>query len=287
MIRWVDVNGASLRCDIMGEGPPLVLVHEMGGTLESWDYVAPHLPGWRLIRYDMRGAGLSQKLVGPVTLDDLVDDLAGLLDELGETGPVALAGCAVGAAVALAFCARFPDRAAGLVAMAPATGMAPERRAEGLKLADTVEREGLRARLVSRIDISFPEAYRGGDGAHRVAQYRGNMLSNDPRSYAMIYRMLAGMDLVPLLPRIGCPVLVLAGETDGTRPAALVRPVADAIPGAIFREVPSGHVMALLTPVETAGWIGEFIRRAIGAPQHGDAGPTHDQNSSIAPPKLV
>ena len=60
---WIDINGAGLRYELSGEGPKtLVLVHEMGGSLESWDQVMPMLlPGRRILRYDWRGAGMSEK----------------------------------------------------------------------------------------------------------------------------------------------------------------------------------------------------------------------------------
>ncbi len=112
---WIEVNGTSLRYDLTGSGDrTLVLVHEMGGTLESWDQVLPVLaPGRRILRYDTRGAGLSEKIRGPVTFDTMTDDLAALLAALGIAGKVALAGCAVGAGIALHFAARFPESRVG------------------------------------------------------------------------------------------------------------------------------------------------------------------------------
>jgi len=59
VIDWIEVNGAALRYELAGSGDrTLVLVHEMGGTLDSWDQVLPaFLPGRRVLRYDTRGAG--------------------------------------------------------------------------------------------------------------------------------------------------------------------------------------------------------------------------------------
>src|ERR1700753_259699 len=82
---WIEVNGTSLRYDITGTGPStLVLVHEMGGTLDSWEPTLGVLSNGRLIvRYDTRGAGLSEKIRQPVTWDVMVADLTALLDALG------------------------------------------------------------------------------------------------------------------------------------------------------------------------------------------------------------
>src|SRR5204862_4324538 len=94
---FIEANGAGLRCELSGGGDrTLVLVHEMGGSLESWDDVAPQFAkSRRVLRYDTRGAGLSQKVRGELTLDAMADDIAALLDKFGIAGRVALAGVAV------------------------------------------------------------------------------------------------------------------------------------------------------------------------------------------------
>ena len=97
-MNWIEVNGTSLRYELSGGGPTtLVLVHEMGGTLDSWDQGLSGLNnGRRVLRYDTRGAGLSEKIGGTVTWDDMADDLKALLDALHISGKVALAGIAAG-----------------------------------------------------------------------------------------------------------------------------------------------------------------------------------------------
>lgn len=117
---WIEANGAALRYDIAGTGPrTVVLVHEMGGTLESWSHVVPLLSakGYRTLTYDTRGAGLSEKARSPLSIDTLADDAAGLVDALGIEGKVAIAGIAVGGAIAIRFAARHAARTAALVAM--------------------------------------------------------------------------------------------------------------------------------------------------------------------------
>ena len=64
---WTTANGISINYQLAGErGPTVVLMHEMGGTLDSWDAVAPGLAeSHRVLRYDQRGAGLSEKVRAP------------------------------------------------------------------------------------------------------------------------------------------------------------------------------------------------------------------------------
>src|SRR5258708_39891250 len=89
-----EVEGSGLSWEGGGRGAStLVLIHEMGGTLESWDLVAPLLsPQRTILRYDTRGAGLSQKVRGALSIDTMSDDLTALIDKLGIAGKVALAG---------------------------------------------------------------------------------------------------------------------------------------------------------------------------------------------------
>ena len=65
-MNWMDVNGTALRYELSGCGETtLVLAHEMGGALDSWDQVLPALNHARqALRYDTRGAGLSEKIGG-------------------------------------------------------------------------------------------------------------------------------------------------------------------------------------------------------------------------------
>jgi 3-oxoadipate enol-lactonase len=257
---WIETNGAALRYDIAGTGPhTIVLVHEMGGTLESWTDVAPLLTtkGYRVLRYDMRGAGLSEKARAPLSIDTMADDAAGLIDALGIEGNVAIAGIAVGGAIAIRFAVRHAKRTAALVAMSPATGIAPERRAAALAAVDAIERDGMRPGIDASLGPTYPSELR--TDADRFRTVRAQRLGNDPASYAAIYRMLAGLDMSADLARITCPTLVLAGRLDGLRPPALVETVARAIPGARFEVLETAHFMAWQTPRAVADALTDFL----------------------------
>jgi len=258
---FIEVNGTALRYDLSGSGAStLVLIHEMGGTLESWDLVLPMLSAKRrILSYDTRGAGLSQKLRGALAIDTMVDDLVALMDALDITGKVALAGTAVGGAIALQAAVRVPERVAAVVVSSPAIGIAPDRRPAVLARVERMERDGLRA-VLDTLDSAYPPELRG--DAQRFAAFRARWLGSDPASFAAIYRMLAGTDPQAELSRIACPALVIAGALDRTRPPALVEPVARAIPGARYVVLETGHYAAVQTPELYAQTIGEFLDAA-------------------------
>jgi 3-oxoadipate enol-lactonase len=262
---WIEANGVSLRYELSGSGDrTLVLVHEMGGTLESWDRVVPALlpadrrHGRRILRYDTRGAGQSEKVRCPITFDDMAEDLAALLDGLSITGTVALAGCAVGAGIALRFTSRYPERVGCVVAMAPATGMPPERRDKTLAQIAENERLGPRAVVEQSFANSYPPEVRF--DAAEYKRFRLRWIANDPQSQAAIYRMLVNGTVTEDLPRIACPVLMLAGVHDRLRPPELVQALAGGMPNARFRALETGHFMAVQTPALIADAIGDFLR---------------------------
>jgi 3-oxoadipate enol-lactonase len=255
MIDWIDAGGISLRYELQGTARrTAVFVHEAGGCLESWEGVCEILQSdVRTLAYDSRGAGFSEKPVGAVTIDDFVRDLIALLDALRIAEPVTVVGCAVGAAVSMCLAARHAARVAGLVALAPATGIALADRARVLALAARIESEGVRSRVLERFDHSYAlDYFTGRSDRDRV---RARLLHADPTSYAQLYRMLCDLDLSADLPRIAVPTLVVAGRRDGTRPPDLVETVARAIPGARFEILDTGHAMNILSPGPVAAAI--------------------------------
>lgn len=257
-MNFIEANGVSLRYDVAGSGKPLVLIHEMGGTMESWDLVVPALAARRrVVRYDTRGAGYSEKIRGTLHIDTMTGDLIALLDRLGIGEKVALTGTAVGGAIALHTAATHPDRVAAVIATSPATSIPPANRAAVLARVAKFETEGLRVAVDATADNGYPAELRG-DRA-RFDGFRARWLANDPSSFATVYRMLADMDLSPEFASIRCPVLVIAGEYDRGRPPSVVEPIAKAIPGARFKVLPTGHYAGLQTPELVAGAIGAFL----------------------------
>ena len=258
-MNWIEVNGTSLRYEVSGGGPTtLVLVHEMGGTLESWDGVMATLSNTRrVLRFDTRGAGLSAKLVGPVTWNDMADDIASLLVAVGIGGKVALAGTAVGAGIALHFAVRHAGRAGALVVSSPASGVSSDRRQATLDRAAAVETGGMFGIVESSLANSYPPEVR--HDAEQFRKFRARWLCNDPRSFAAINRMLAAEDLSGEVARIACPALVIGCKHDKLRPPSSVQVVAKAVPGAEFLEINSGHFAAVQTPGLMAQAIHQFL----------------------------
>lgn len=261
---FIEANGVGLRCELSGGGErTLVLVHEMGGSLESWDDVAPRFARSRqVLRYDTRGAGLSQKVRGELTLDTMADDIAALLDQFGIAGKIALAGVAVGGAIALHFAARYKERTSAVAVGSPATGIAAERRAAALERLAQIEAAGMAFAVEDSMLNGYAPELRS--DIRRFERFRTRWLGNDPSSYAAIWRMLAAADMQDELTRLTCSVLVIGGSLDRVRPPPLAESVAKTIPGARYTEIRTGHYMAVQTPDLLSDCIEEFLK-SVGA----------------------
>jgi 3-oxoadipate enol-lactonase len=263
-MEFVELDGVALRYELSGKGErTLVLVHEMGGSLESWDDVVPRFAESRpVLRYDTRGAGLSQKIRGTLGIDTMADDIAALLDNIGIAGKVALAGIAVGGAIALHFAARYPERTSAVAVGSPATGVAADRRTAALERVAKIEATGMAFAVEDSMLNGYAPELRG--DLKRFERYRARWLGNDPASYATVWRMLASADMQDELARLRCPVLVIGGSLDRVRPPKLAEATASAIPGARYIEVRTGHYMSVQTPDLIFDSIDRFLRE-IGA----------------------
>jgi 3-oxoadipate enol-lactonase len=241
-----QIAGASIRYELAGQGPLLVLLHEIGGTLDTWSAVARALEvRFRVLSYDQRGAGMSSRIGGAFSIDDWVDDIGRLLDAL-DVRECHIAGVAIGAAVAVRFAASHPARVRSVVLACPAPGVDAARIDYLEKRAAAVERDGMAATVENSLANSWPPQVRGDPAAFDA--YRGRFLANDPKSYAAINRAFAKFDATPDLASVQCPALVLAGLHDRLRPPAFVRGIAARIPGARYAEIDSGHIMPLQAP---------------------------------------
>jgi pimeloyl-ACP methyl ester carboxylesterase len=128
------VNGVALHVaelppagDDVTEPATVVLVHGMAGdNMASWYLTLAHPlaeSGFRVLLYDLRGHGRSERPARGYALDDFVDDLEGLLVHWGVTGRVHLFGNSFGATVAFGYAVRHPEQVAGVVAIDSAPPM--------------------------------------------------------------------------------------------------------------------------------------------------------------------
>jgi 3-oxoadipate enol-lactonase / 4-carboxymuconolactone decarboxylase len=254
---FLDLRG--LATHIAVDGPPgapaLLLVHSLGTSLRIWDTQAEALArGFRVVRFDLRGHGLTEVGAGPCTVEDLAADALGVLDALGIAG-AHVAGVSIGGMVAQAVAARAPARVRSLILCDTAMALPPpemERQraaqvcAEGVAaIADTVL-----ARWASPAYLASP-AGRG---------LRAMLLRTPAPGYAALCEALAVADLSRAAREIRVPTLVVVGELDPSTPVAAAEALRDAIPGARLAVIPGAlHVPQLDHPDEVTAAMLDFL----------------------------
>jgi pimeloyl-ACP methyl ester carboxylesterase len=130
--RLVDLKDARLRYYVGGEGPPLVLVHGLGGAASNWVAVAPHLAEqFRVLVPDLPGHGASSPLPAAASLDPYAERVRDLAEREGML-PTAVVGHSFGGLVALRLALRRPDDVRALVLAGSAGVSTATRRVERL-----------------------------------------------------------------------------------------------------------------------------------------------------------
>jgi pimeloyl-ACP methyl ester carboxylesterase len=106
---FVPVNGVQIYSEDSGRGEPLVLVHGSWDDHTAWDAVAPRLAeSFRVVTYDRRGHGQSERPAAQGSRIEDEDDLAALIMAL-DCAPAHVAGNSFGASISLGLAARRPE----------------------------------------------------------------------------------------------------------------------------------------------------------------------------------
>jgi len=124
----MTANGVSLHYQLAGDhGPVVVLLHEMGGTLDSWTGVRPASPrSFACLRYDQRGAGLSEKVRAQFSNDD-ASTTSRACSTPRPQPPYNFVCVAAASTQVLRFLERHPEQVSSIVLCNPAPGVDPSR----------------------------------------------------------------------------------------------------------------------------------------------------------------
>jgi 3-oxoadipate enol-lactonase len=258
-MTWSTSTGVNLKYECAGTGAALILIHELGGSLHSWDSLVKQLSvGFRILRYDQRGAGMSEKVRQLFTMADHAADLEALIESAKLDGPYFIVGCAAGAGIALRFAEKHRNSMAGLVLCCPALEVTEARKKYLIDRSHLAATDGMWAVAPDTLARSYPESL----VTDRIEyeRYKANFLANDPVSYGLANIAFSEADLGDLGQNISCPCLVLAGKHDSLRPEGEVREVARRIPNARFDLIDSAHLPHVQAPQQLAELIVAFVR---------------------------
>jgi pimeloyl-ACP methyl ester carboxylesterase len=257
----------------VGEGPiDLVFLPGIVSNVElAWE--EPHWADFyeqlasfsRLILFDRRGVGLSDRISGVPSLEERMEDVRAVLDAVGSERAVLFGSLDAGAMFAL-FAATYPERVAGLVLFATQPrwtsapgypwGLSSEQASlfieEGeRRFGDPEYVKGLLCQFCpsTRTDPRLLEAMT------KIWRH-----SASPGALAAFRRMNLEIDIRHVLPTIRVPTLVLQRADDKFVPAPVGRYVAEQIPGAVYDEVPGGDLVPWLGDSRRiVDSVGEFV----------------------------
>jgi pimeloyl-ACP methyl ester carboxylesterase len=250
----VRINDVKLHYEVQGSGDPLLMVMGLGASSVNWrpELVAELARSFRVIIYDNRGTGLSDKPDIPYSLEMFADDAAALIEAL-QLDRVHLFGVSMGGMIAQEFALRHGLRLQTLTLGCTTFGgrNAVPPPPESIKLL-TAPRDGAsEAEIIRR---GWPLAYT----AAYIRDHRDKLEATIPRLLANPTPVFAykrhldatyGLKTYDRLPAITTPTLVITGAEDVLIPAGNAKILAERIPGARLQIIPkSGHAFFSETP---------------------------------------
>lgn len=261
-MKTVKLRNATLNVVEAGSGPILLLVHGFPLDHSMWQHQLETLSDtYRVIAPDLRGFGASTGATDTITMEQLADDMAELLDELDIREPITFCGLSMGGYVAWQFWKRHANRLSHLILCDTRAAADTEEGARGrLGMAQRVLDEGTAIIAEAMLPKLFAEKT-AREQPDPVEATRRVMLATAPNTVAGALRgMSKRADMTLELPKIGVPTLVICGEQDVIVPVAEMRSIAKALPNATFVEIPdSGHMAPLEDPQTVNAAIRKFL----------------------------
>jgi pimeloyl-ACP methyl ester carboxylesterase len=256
--RYARSGDVSIAYQVTGSGPidivnvPGYITHvELQWKLSSFAPVLAEEGSYsRLIRFDKRGTGMSDRVSGAPTLEARMDDVRAVMDAAGSRR-AALFGLSEGAAMSVLFAATYPERTAALVLRSgyPRTMWAPDYP---WGLTDEQFQQQLDRSL--RIYGPRPEALEAVRAMGEFTDLEAEefldfqRMGVSPGALETLLRMNKDIDVRHVLPAVRVPTLVMHGSEDTVVPVAVSRYIAERIPGAVFVETPGAGHLALGEP---------------------------------------
>jgi 3-oxoadipate enol-lactonase len=265
MTKRIRIGDIAINVLDRGSGATLLLVHGFPLDHTMWRGQIDELSqSCRVIAPDLRGFGQSDVTPGVVTMEQLADDMAALLDTLDISQPVTFCGLSMGGYVAWQFWRRHASRLKQLIlcdtrAIADSPDVAQTRRdlAERVLAAGAhVVADAMQSKLFADTTLeNQPEI---------AAATRRVMLATKPAGIAAaLFGMASRQDMTAALSTIDVPALVICGQHDVISRTEEMQSIAAAMPRAQFVEIAgAGHMAPLESPQSVNAAIRRFLSLA-------------------------
>lgn len=237
-MNTLAANGVTLRYDVRGSGPWVVLSHSLATDHSLWnDQVAALAARYTVLRFDTRGHGGSSAPDLPYSLEMMAADVLGLLDGLGVER-CAFVGISLGGMIGQHLALMAPERVERLVLASTTSGYPAEARALWADRIAGVRDKGMEPLVAPTLERWFTAPYRDAQSAV-MARIGGLIRATPPAGYIGCGHAIAALDTTARLASLRCPTLVVAGSQDMGTPTSMGRTIAENIPGARFELIDS------------------------------------------------
>lgn len=264
----LKVGDINIYYEIHGEGEPLVLIMGYGANSRWWD---PQIPvfsqEYRVIAFDNRGTGQSDKPDIPYTMEMMEEDTVGLLEAIGIDAAHVF-GASMGGMIAQEFALRHPDKVISLILACTTPGgrnaVMPDEEAMTF-LFDHERRKALTLEEQARelLPFLFSQEFIE-ENPKRMDELIAGILEyvTPLHGYQRQGEAIMGFNAYGRLPEIKAPTLVMAGTADRLIPVENSRIIASRIPGAelvIFENMGHGFLGEAVEEANKA--VLDFLRR--------------------------
>ncbi|MDP2826234.1 MAG: 3-oxoadipate enol-lactonase [Sulfuritalea sp.] len=259
-MKTVEVNGISVRYQVEGSGPWVMLSHSLSCDLTMWDEIAVSLaPTFTVLRYDTRGHGQTSAPQGAYSFTQLTADVTGLLDALNieRTHFIGLSmGGMIGQHLALAV----PQRLNKLVIASSTSRIPPEAGPLWDERIAIVRAQGCAGLVEGTLGRWFTPGFRAAqpDAMQRIGKL---IAATPPAGYIGCAGAIRALDIAARIGAIAAPTLVIVGADDPGTPPAMSEVIAAAIPGARLEIIPSAsHLSCVEQPEIFKRLVSDFLK---------------------------
>ena len=257
------INGVELAYLLRGNGAPLVMIHGAQGDQSMFADLASVCAGnFRVLTFDQRGSGLSEKPDFDYSIAMLADDTAALMDHVGFSA-ANIIGVSMGGMIAQELALRHPGKVAALVLGCTTPGGPKEIRAQGNAFAAAYSLQPMsaeeRGKALAEAVFSKGHLARHPEIVAAMIEAR-RQRPIDPVALSHRMKALSVHDTYDRLPNISCPTLVITGRDDALISWENSRLLAERIPGAALEILdPAGHCFWLERPEDSRAAIVGFL----------------------------
>lgn len=253
-------NGISVAYQEQGQGQTIVLLHGFCGSSAYWEKLAPLLSReYHIVMPDLRGHGASGAPEGPYTIEQMADDIAVLMEQMGVP-KYTLLGHSLGGYITLSLAERYSSRldGFGLIHSTPYPD-SEEAKEKRLKAVEKIHAEGINAFVDGLVPGLFAPKHLQTmmQDVNRTKEI--GYLTSPQGAQGAALAMRERVDRREVLNQSELPILLVAGENDGVIPLERTFTVeGDGVIKAVIKA--AGHMGMYEAPDQLAAIISDFMR---------------------------